>query len=45
MEMMDKVTELKKENNELEQKIETLVKELEILKQLFIKHAGMIYYH
>ncbi|XP_068206785.1 CCAAT/enhancer-binding protein gamma-like [Palaemon carinicauda] len=39
-EMMDRVTQLKNENDELEENIKILTKELGILKDMFVAHAG-----
>ncbi|XP_066951545.1 CCAAT/enhancer-binding protein gamma-like [Macrobrachium rosenbergii] len=38
--MMDRVTQLKTENDELEENIKILTKELSILKDMFVAHAG-----
>ncbi|KAK7085389.1 hypothetical protein SK128_014775, partial [Halocaridina rubra] len=37
--MMDRVTQLKSENDELEENIKILTKELGILKDMFVAHA------
>ena len=39
-EMEQKVNNLKKHNDDLQIKIDTLHKELDILKKLFLDHAG-----
>lgn len=39
---LDKVEKLRGENTKLEDRIEGLKKELELLKELFVSHAGMI---
>lgn len=38
---LDKVEKLRSENSKLEDKISGLKKELDLLKELFISHAGM----
>ncbi|XP_045581572.1 CCAAT/enhancer-binding protein gamma [Procambarus clarkii] len=38
--MVDRVTQLRNENEELEENIKILTKELGILKDLFVAHAG-----
>jgi len=38
---LDKVEKLRGENTKLEDRIEGLKKELELLKELFVSHAGM----
>lgn len=38
--MMERVTQLKGENEELEENIKILTKELSVLKDLFVAHAG-----
>lgn len=38
--MMDRVSQLKSENDELEENIKILTKELSILKDMFVAHAG-----
>lgn len=40
--MVERVTELRTENEELEENIKILTKELAILKDLFVAHAGML---
>lgn len=39
--MVDRVTQLRTENEELVENIKILTKELGILKDLFLAHAGM----
>ncbi len=41
-ETMEKVNRLKKENEDLEMKVKVLSKELSLLKDLFLSHAGSV---
>jgi CCAAT/enhancer binding protein (C/EBP) gamma len=42
---LDKVEKLRGENTKLEDRIEGLKKELELLKELFVSHAGKFHFH
>ncbi|XP_067652703.1 CCAAT/enhancer-binding protein gamma-like [Haliotis asinina] len=41
-ETMEKVSRLRNENEQLEQKVKILTKELSVLKDLFLAHAGTV---